>query len=287
LRPTLRDYNDVYYRGFDLSVPDSYHYEEWKREFDQYVGNGNLPQLEIMSLPLDHFGGFGSNVGGLNTPSLEIADNDYALGRLVQAVSNSPYWNDTAIFVVEDDAQDGPDHVDGHRSPGYVISAYTKRHAVDHRFYNTMNMLRTIEDLLGMDHLGMNDANSDPMGEVFTTKPDLTPYVAVLPGSLCQAPVATDLIPECQQALVPRTRPLQSLHDGKWWADVTRKFNFKRPDDLDSAGFNRVLWRGIMGEKPYPTQPRKVDDKQKGPEKRSALPGDGMTIGKVSLVEPR
>jgi YVTN family beta-propeller protein len=287
LRPTLRDYNDVYYRGFDLSVPDSYHYEEWKREFDQYVGNGNLPQLEIMSLPLDHIGSFGSNVGGLNTPSLEIADNDYALGRLVQAVSNSPYWNDTAIFVVEDDAQDGPDHVDGHRSPGYVISAYTKRHAVDHRFYNTMNMLRTIEDLLGMDHLGMNDANSDPMGEVFTTKPDLTPYVAVLPGSLCQAPVATDLIPECQQALVPRTRPLQSLHDGKWWADVTRKFNFKRPDDLDSAGFNRVLWRGIMGEKPYPTQPRKVDDKQKGPEKRSALPGDGMTIGKVSLVEPR
>jgi YVTN family beta-propeller protein len=260
LRPSLRDYNDVYYRGFDLSVPDSYHYEEWKREFDQYVANGNLPALEIVSLPLDHFGSFGSNVGGLNTPNLEIADNDYALGRLVQAVSNSPYWKDTAIFVVEDDAQDGPDHVDAHRSPGYAISAYTKRHAVIHTFYNTMNALRTIEDLLGMNHLGMNDANADPMADVFTSKADLTPYTAVLPGSLCQAPVSPDLIPKCEQASVPRTRPLKSLHDGVWWADATRKFNFRRPDDLDSGAFNRVLWRGIMGKKAYPDHRTKVDD---------------------------
>jgi len=252
LRPTLRDYNDVYYRGFDLSVPDSYHYEEWKREFDQYVAHGNLPALEIMSMPLDHFGSFDSNVGGLNTPSLEIADNDFAIGRLVQAVSHSPYWKDTAIFVVEDDAQDGPDHVDAHRSPGYVISAYTKRNAVVHTFYNTMNMLRTIEDLLGMDHLGMNDANSDPMIDVFNPEPDLTPYTAVLPGSLCQAPVDPALIPECKEAFIPRTRPVLSLHDGPWWANATRHFNFRRPDDLDSAAFNRVLWRGTMGEKPYP-----------------------------------
>lgn len=270
LRPSLRDYNDVYYRGFDLSVPDSYHYEEWKREFDQYVANGNLPALEILSLPLDHFGSFGSNVGGLNTPNLEIADNDYALGRLVQAVSNSPYWKDTAIFVVEDDAQDGPDHVDAHRSPAFVMSAYTRRHALVHRFYNTMNVLRTIEDLLGMNHLGMNDANSDPMSEAFTTKPDLTPYTAVLPGSLCQPPVASDLIPECQQASIPRTPSLKSLHDGKWWADATSTFSFRRPDDLDSAAFNRVLWRGVMGEKPYPVRRKTVDEDDAGSEKRPA-----------------
>jgi YVTN family beta-propeller protein len=261
LRPTLRDYNDVYYRGFDLSVPDSYHYEEWKREFDQYVANGNLPALEIMSLPLDHFGSFGSNVGGLNTPSLEISDNDYALGRLVQAVSNSPYWKDTAIFVVEDDAQDGPDHVDAHRSPGYVISAYTKRHAVVHTFYNTLNMLRTIEDLLGLNHLGMNDANSDPMADVFSTTPDLTPYAAVLPGSLCQSPVDPALIPECKEASLPRTPPTPSLHDGTWWAKATANFNFKQPDAIDSASFNRLLWLGVMGDKPYPTQrSRQTDD---------------------------
>jgi YVTN family beta-propeller protein len=253
LRPTLRDYNDAFYRGFDLSVPDSYHYEEWKREFDQYVANGNLPALEIMSLPLDHFGSFGSNVGGLSTPDLEIADNDYALGRLVQAVSNSPYWKDTAIFVVEDDAQDGPDHVDAHRSPAYVISAYTKRKSVVHTFYNTMNILRTIEDLLGLNHLGMNDANSDPMSDVFTTRADLTPYAAVLPGMLCQVPVTPDLIPECQQASIERTPAVHSLHDGEWWAKATQGFNFKQPDALDSTAFNRILWTGIMGDKPYPT----------------------------------
>jgi DNA-binding beta-propeller fold protein YncE len=251
----LRHFNDIYYRGFDLSVPDSYHYEEWKREFDNYVAHGNLPALEIMSLPLDHFGSFGSNVGGLETPSLEIADNDYALGRLVAAVSNSPYWKDTAIFVVEDDAQDGPDHVDAHRSPGYVISAYTKRRTVVHTFYNTINMMRTIEDLLGMKHLSMNDANANPMSDVFDTVPDLTPYTPILPGVLCKPPVKNDLIPECKDPKVLRTRAIPSLHNGAWWANATRQFNFNRPDALDSAAFNRLLWRGIMGEdRPYPTR---------------------------------
>ena len=197
LKPSLRNFNDVYYRGFDLSVPDSFHFEEWKREFDQYLAHNNLPALEIMSLPLDHFGSFGSNVGGLNTPSLQIADNDYALARIVEAVSKSAYWKDTAIFVLEDDAQDGPDHVDAHRSTGYGISAYTKRHAVVHKFYNTINMIRTIEDLLGMNHLGMNDANAEPMSAVFNTVPDLTPYEPLLPGILCAPPVVPDLIPEC------------------------------------------------------------------------------------------
>ena len=102
LRPTLRRFNDIYYRGFDMSVPDAYHFEEWRREFDQYVADRNLPALQILSLPLDHFGSFGSNVGGLDTPERQIADNDFALGRIVEAVSNSPYWQDTAIFVLED-----------------------------------------------------------------------------------------------------------------------------------------------------------------------------------------
>jgi DNA-binding beta-propeller fold protein YncE len=194
-------------------------------------------------------------VGGLQTPDLEIADNDYALGRLVAAVSNSPYWKDTAIFVVEDDAQDGPDHVDAHRSPGYVISAYTKRHAVVHTFYNTISMLRTIEDFLGMKHLGMNDANAEPMSDLFNTEADLTPYTPVLPGSLCQPPVSADLIPECNDASVLRTKTMPSLHSGAWWAAATRRFNFRRPDALDAAAFNRVLWRGIKGEgSPYPSR---------------------------------
>jgi len=123
-----------------------------------------------------------------------------------------------------------------------------------------MNMLRTIEDLLGMDHLGMNDANSDPMVDVFTPEPDLAPYAAVLPGSLCEQPVDPALIPECQQASIPRTPWLRSLHDGQWWANATRDFNFRHPDDLDSAAFNRVLWRGVMGEKPYPGDSKKPSE---------------------------
>ena len=252
LKPSLRDVNDIYYRGFDLSVPDRYHYEEWKREFDNYVKNDNLPELEIMSLPLDHFGSFSSNVGGLNTPTLQIADNDYALGKMVDAVSHSKYWKDTVFFVIEDDAQDGPDHVDAHRSPAFVISAYTKRNQVVHQFYTTVNVMKTMEDLLGLRPLGIFDENADPMSAVFTTEPDLTPYTPVLPGVLCEAPVDPKLIPECHDRSVMRTAAAEALHDGMWWAKSSEGFNFRKPDALDTASFNRVLWKGVMGDKPYP-----------------------------------
>ena len=159
---------DLYYRGWDLDVPDQYRFEEWKREFDGYVKHHNLPSFEMVDLPTDHFGNFRTNVGGMNTPESQIAGNDYALGELVEAVSKSPYWKDTAIFVVEDDAQDGPDHVDSHRTVAHVISAYTKRHAVVSTFYTTVAMLRTIEDILGIDHLGLFDKNAAPMSDVFS-----------------------------------------------------------------------------------------------------------------------
>jgi len=157
--------------------------------------------------------------------------------------------------VVEDDAQDGPDHVDAHRSPGYVISAYTKRHAVVHTFYNTINMIRTIEDFLGMNYLGMNDANAVPMSEVFNTEADLTPYTPVVTGSLCQPPVDPKLIPECQDPTAAKTPAMPSLHDGAWWAKATKQYHFSRPDALDAAAFNRLLWLGVKGKnKPYPVR---------------------------------
>lgn len=142
--------------------------------------------------------------------------------------------------------------MDAHRSPAFVISAYTKRSTVVHKFYNTINMIRTIEDLLGMNYLGMNDANSDPMSDVFTTRANLTPYNMVVPGSLCAPPVDPGLVPECHEASVPRTPAVTSLHDGEWWANATKNFNFKEPDALDAAAFNRVLWEGMMGSRPYP-----------------------------------
>jgi DNA-binding beta-propeller fold protein YncE len=171
--------------------------------------------------------------------------------------------------VVEDDAQVGPDHVDAHRSPGYIISAYTKRHAVVHTFYNTIRMLRTIEDLLGMEHLGMNDANAEPMSDVFNTQPDLTPYIPVLPGSLCLAPVSPDLIPECKDSSVLRTQTVPSLHNGAWWAKAAKQFNFKRPDALNAAAFNHLLWPGIKGEGvPYPSRLAKQEEDH---EEKTAL----------------
>jgi YVTN family beta-propeller protein len=247
VQPELWGRTDVYYRGWDLDVPDQYRFEEWKREFDGYVKRKDLPNFEVIDLPTDHFGNFRTNVGGLDTPESQIAGNDYALGELVEAVSRSPYWKDTAIFVVEDDAQDGPDHVDSHRTVAHVISAYTKRHAVISTFYSTVSMLRTIEDILGIDHLGMFDANAEPMSDVFTRQQNEAPYAAIVPGILCKPPVKARLIPACANPRAEKTEALAPLHDGAWWARMTNGFNFRQPDAIDSNAFNRILWAGTKG----------------------------------------
>ena len=254
VRPSLKGHTDIYYRGWDLNTPDQYRFEEWNREFNEYVEKKDLPSFEMVDFMEDHFGNFGSNVGGLENPLAEMASNDYAVGRLVEAVSNSPYWKDTAIFVVEDDAQNGPDHVDAHRSTVFVISPYTQNGAVVHTMYNSTNVLRTIEDILGVDHLGLNDANALPMSDVFIKEPNLQPYTAPIPGILCEPPVDPTLVPECKNpGKRPITAAVKSLHDGKWWAQQTKGFNFKHPDMVNADLFNRILWKGIMGDdKPYP-----------------------------------
>ncbi|MGA7920563.1 MAG: alkaline phosphatase family protein [Candidatus Acidiferrales bacterium] len=253
-RPSLVGRTDLYYRGWDLNTPDQYRYEEWKREFDEYVKNGNLPNFEMVDFMEDHFGNFSTNAASLENPLAQMASNDYALGRLVEAVSKSPYWKDTAIFVVEDDAQNGPDHVDAHRSTVFIASPYTKSGAVIHTNYNSTNVVRTIEDILGTDYLGLNDANAKPMSDVFTEERDLQPYVAPIPGILCQPPVDPTLVPECKDpGNRPVTAAVKSLHDGAWWAQATKGFNFSHPDLINADLFNRILWKGTMGDnKPYP-----------------------------------
>jgi YVTN family beta-propeller protein len=246
-RPSLFGLTDLYYRGWDLSVPDQYRFEEWNAEFDAYVKNGNLPAFESMVLMEDHFGAFASNYGKLNTPTLEMASNDYALGQVVERVSHSPYWKDTAIVVLEDDSQDGPDHVDTHRSVAHVISPWVRGGSVVSTNYNTTTLLRTIEDLLGIDHLGMNDANAHAMSDVFSRTPDMQPYVAIIPGVLCQPPVDPHLVPECHNPFARRTRAVPQLHDGRWWAQQTAGFDFSGPDRVDPVRFNHLLWDGIMG----------------------------------------
>ena len=132
-----------------------------------------MPNFEMVDFMDDHFGNFTSNVAALENPLAQMASNDYALGRLVEAVSNSQYWKDTAIFVLEDDAQNGPDHVDAHRSTVFIASPYTKGQPVIHTNYNSTNVLRTIEDILG-SYLGLNDANARPMSDVFIQQPRIS-----------------------------------------------------------------------------------------------------------------
>ncbi|MGB7846324.1 MAG: alkaline phosphatase family protein [Candidatus Acidiferrum sp.] len=248
LEPELRDKTDLFFRGFDQNNADTYLYNEWLRDM---TVNG-LPNLTLLRLPHDHFGNESTAIAGLNTPSLQIADNDYAIGKVVDFISHSPYWHNTAIFILEDDAQSGGDHVDAHRSFGYAVSAYSKRGVTISTNYDTVNVLRTIEDLLGIDHLNQSDANAAPMSDVFTRTPNFTPYSAIIPGSLCAPPVDPNLVPACQSPSAKITPRVAELHDATWWAENLKGFNFHDADRLDTEAFNRVLWNGIMGDLPYP-----------------------------------
>jgi DNA-binding beta-propeller fold protein YncE len=249
LEPELRDKTDLFFRGFDQNNADTYLFNEWLRDV---TANG-LPNLTLLRLPHDHFGSESTAIAGLNTPSLQIADNDYAIGKVAEFISHSPYWKSTAIFILEDDAQNGGDHVDAHRSLGYLISPYSKRGVTISTNYNTVNVLRTIEDLLGIDYLNQSDANAAPMSDVFTSTPNFTPYSAIIPGSLCAAPVDPNLVPACGSIHAKITPVVPELHDAAWWAESLKNFDFHDADRNDADAFNRVLWRGIMGDVTYPT----------------------------------
>ncbi|MBA2323660.1 MAG: beta-propeller fold lactonase family protein, partial [Pseudonocardiales bacterium] len=188
--PVLDAATDHNFRRFDLHCPDAANtftsgpdcgqprVAEWKTEFDQFVAHQNLPTVELVRLPSDH------NAGArpaAPTPRAYIADNDWALGQLVDAVSHSPYWPSTAIFVTEDDAQDAPDHVDAHRTIAEVISPYTHTGSVDSTFYSTASMLRTIELIVGLRPLTQFDAYATPMLAAFTNTPDPAAYTALKP----------------------------------------------------------------------------------------------------------
>lgn len=251
LDENLTDRTDVYFRGYDQAYPDVWRMEEWKREFDQYVANNNLPNLQLVRLGADHMGSFSSNVGGFNTPEKQQADNDLAVGRLVAAVAKSPYANSTLIFVVEDDPQDGPDHMDSHRSTAYVVGPYVKHNAVVSTRYTTVNMIRTMEDVLGVGYLNLNDSQQRPMTDMFdknqaswTFSPIASTVLAGTQASIAQ-PNA-----EVQFAEGPVVVP---THDAAYWDKVTEGFDFSDADRIPYDRYNKVLWEGLMGDKPYPT----------------------------------
>ena len=255
--PFLTPYTDIYFRGFDNSFPDYYRFQEWDREFQQFEANGNLPNLSLVRLMHDHTGNFDTSISGVNTPELDQADNDYAVGLLIQAVANSKqYSQNTLIFVIEDDSQDGGDHVDAHRSIAFIAGPYVRHGYVDSTRYNTVSMLRTIEDILGTQHLNLNDAFAEPMADAFDLRQSKWSYTAV-PSALL---AGTSLpIPPSAFDSAALLNPPRPLHSAQWWAAQTKGMDFSVPDHLDTAQYNRILWEGTMGNKPYPLVRTGVD----------------------------
>lgn len=227
--PNLVGHIDPRFQNYDMSYPDVERVLEWKREFNDFVTNNNLPALEIMRLSSDHTRGTAANTW---TPQHFVADNDAAVGQVVDAVSHSSYWSSTAIFVVEDDAQNGPDHLDSHRTTAYIISPYTSQATprADSTHYDTASMVRTIELLLGLQPLSQFDATATPMWRLFGSTPDTTPYTA-LPQGAATATTTAHMFGEKQ----------------------SNALNFALPDQASAIVLNHILWHDIKGARvPYP-----------------------------------
>lgn len=223
---SLGPFVDPNYPSFDMDIPDQVRADEWIVELNKYAEQGNFPALEIMHLPMDHTAGLRA---GKKTPKACMADNDLALGRIVEALSKSPFWGNTVVFVLEDDAQDGPDHVDSHRSVLLVISAYNRPGTI-HRFVNTTDVLASIESILGLGALSQFDFYGRPLADVFGTEPDLTPYTAL-----------------------PSTQKLDELNVQSPTADRSLDLDLQQEDRSDDTLFNEILWAAMKGENtPYP-----------------------------------
>ncbi len=240
MRPTkaaLRDHYDPLFPDFETDYPDQLRADEFLREFDGFVkakGTAKeLPQFTLLYLPDDHTGG---TRPGKPTPQASVADNDLALGRVVDAVSHSPYWDDTAIFVVEDDAQDGADHIDAHRSIALVISKHSPNAPqtfVDHHFYTTVSMIHTMEALLGLPPMNLFDAHAPLMTPLFSG-----------PGT--QPPFHFD-DKNLRSGFIYRTNAKTAAG-----AKESSQMNFSRPDAADAKKLNAILWRNAKGDAPMP-----------------------------------
>jgi hypothetical protein len=222
------------------------------------VANGNLPSLEMVrGLSHDHTGNFARALGGVNTPELQQADNDYAVALLVQTVANSPYAKDTLIIIIEDDSQDGADHVDSHRATTYFVGPYVKRHAVVSTPYSQPNVLRTIEDIFRTEHLNLNTYYARPMTDVFDIKAsDKWTFNAV--ASTLLKPLLTTPTSMGGLGFDPKKvqfaagGSLEPTHDAQYWAAKTRGFDFSEEDRVPAELYNRILWEGLKGT-PAPT----------------------------------
>ena len=236
----LAPISDPYYRGFDMRVPDYWRTEEWLREFAEQEKSGAMPQLTLLRLGGDHFGDFADAIDGVNTVEAQMADNDYAVGRVIERIAKSRFAADTLVFVIEDDAQNGQDHVDARRSIAFVVGPYVKQKALVSTRYTTVHMLRTIGAVLGLKPLGLNDALAVPMADLFDLKQRDWSFTA-RPAAVLQA---TKLpIPASAFAGAPALRCPQ--RSAEYWAQAMRGQDFSGEDRLDTDRFNAALWAGL------------------------------------------
>jgi sugar lactone lactonase YvrE len=218
----LQGHFDPRFRSYDLDYPDVKRAERFLEELAGFEKAGEMPRLIVLRLPNDHTSG---TTPGKPTVMAYLADNDLALGRVVEGLSKSRFWPHLAIFVVEDDAQNGSDHVDAHRTVALAISPYIKRHSVDSTMYSTSSMLRTIELCLGLDPMSQFDASARPMSNAFTDQPDLAPYT--------HRPIKVDL----NEKNLPTA----------WGAETSKRLNLATEDRADDLIFNEIIWKAVRG----------------------------------------
>jgi hypothetical protein len=245
-KPELVGHFDPRFPDFNLDVPDQLRADEFLNEFNGFIaarsaGRDTMPQFILLRLPNDHNWGARANKA---TPAASVADNDLALGRVVAAVSHSPYWKDTAFFILEDDAQSGADHVDAHRSIAFVISRFSPRAEdekpfVDHTFYTTVNTIHTMEVLLGVPPMNNNDARATVMAPMFSGPGDQPPFTANASNR--------------ENGLLYQTNPNKGPD-----AKLSSKLDFSHADAVDAGTLNAILWRNRMGNRPFPHTPGAV-----------------------------
>ncbi|MEO9210813.1 MAG: bifunctional YncE family protein/alkaline phosphatase family protein [Ginsengibacter sp.] len=220
--PVLKNHLCNYYTGWDLNVYDTTRFSQWKKDFDSLVSINALPRLNTLRFPNDHTEGMKK---GKLTPFAHVADNDLAVGMFLDYLSKSSVWKESTVFIVEDDAQNGPDHVDAHRSPVYLAGPYVKRNFIDHTSYSTSGILRTIELILGLPPMSQYDAAATPLWRCFTSIPNLNVFNYV----------------QANIDLTDKNMVLNKL------SKKSATFNFSKEDAIPDAEFNEVLWKGIKG----------------------------------------
>ncbi|NLP09063.1 beta-propeller fold lactonase family protein [bacterium] len=242
--PALVGHFAPHFRSWDLDYPDTLRAAAFIAELREFEAQGEMPQFIILRLPNDHTIGA---MPGKSSPRAMVADNDLALGRVVEAVTRSRFWPTTAIFVLEDDAQNGPDHVDAHRSPALLVSPYVRRGEVDHTLYDTVSMLATMEMILGLKPLSQYDAAAFPMVTCFTDTPDFTSYTALRPKvSMAERNTVTS-----------------------WGSRESLLMNFNREDATPELELNEIVWRSIKGEDsvmPRPIHRRSLESEPESDE---------------------